>query len=612
MIIEKLSIKNYRNFKEFEIKLKRFNLIIGENNIGKTNLLNALGLIFNPDISFYQKRMLEIDDIHYCTLQGFKDKVLLVNNIEDIDFPEVKVEVILSDFNKDQESIARNWLTGDWNNNIRKNKAKITYIFSTSKSKSLEKWFQETRNRLQKILQKKGEDAESFQKRKKELIDFPIRHYSYIIYGGDDPNKRIDLYLLNFLKMEFLDALRDAKTQLLASGRNTLLYKILHHKTENKLDSVKEHLFELKELLKQSDLQEIKQEIEDYLKKISIEGEDSLIDLNFTNVETSEILKRLSLTYGTDPISIDRNGLGRNNLLYISLLLSQLVGNIDNKIYFCLIGIEEPEAHLNPHLQVHLSRNIDEDNNDKKQVIITSHSTHITSQLSLDNTIVLYKEQKESKIYSYSLLDTLEEKTKRYLQKYLDATKSTMLFARKVILVEGVSEQMLIPDFFKLHHNETLEKYGISLVNVNGVAFDHFLQIIKSKYFIKCLVITDSDNNKRAKNLQDKYKDEEKIKIVITKESTFEKDIIEENKSQDTNEILFDALIATRPTKGKQLKETTQNTDINIEDFFSEIYSETQNHKAEFAMNLLEELKKDSVKFNIPNYIQEGFKFLQD
>ena len=64
MIIEKLTIENYRNFRSFEIELKRFNLIIGENNIGKTNLLNALGLIFSPDITFYQKRNLEVDDIN--------------------------------------------------------------------------------------------------------------------------------------------------------------------------------------------------------------------------------------------------------------------------------------------------------------------------------------------------------------------------------------------------------------------------------------------------------------------------------------------------------------------------------------------------------------------
>jgi AAA15 family ATPase/GTPase len=64
MIIETLAIENYRNFHgRFEIKLKPFNLIIGENNIGKTNLLNALALIFSPDITFFQRRSLEVDDI---------------------------------------------------------------------------------------------------------------------------------------------------------------------------------------------------------------------------------------------------------------------------------------------------------------------------------------------------------------------------------------------------------------------------------------------------------------------------------------------------------------------------------------------------------------------
>jgi putative ATP-dependent endonuclease of the OLD family len=57
MYISKLSIQNYRNFgnKAFEIELTPFTLIIGENNIGKTNLLNAIGLILSPDISFFQK-----------------------------------------------------------------------------------------------------------------------------------------------------------------------------------------------------------------------------------------------------------------------------------------------------------------------------------------------------------------------------------------------------------------------------------------------------------------------------------------------------------------------------------------------------------------------------
>jgi putative ATP-dependent endonuclease of OLD family len=55
MYISKLTIKNYRNFKNFEINLKQFTLIIGENNIGKTNLLNAIGLIFSQDITFLKR-----------------------------------------------------------------------------------------------------------------------------------------------------------------------------------------------------------------------------------------------------------------------------------------------------------------------------------------------------------------------------------------------------------------------------------------------------------------------------------------------------------------------------------------------------------------------------
>jgi len=147
MIIEKLTIENYRNFRSFEIVLKRFNLIIGENNIGKTNLLNALGLIFSPDITFYQKRNLEVDDINYKTIKDFKSDVERTIKLEDIKdkFPEVKIEVILSGFNPDQEAIVGDWFTGEWNTDISKNKAKITYLFSVNHTKKIEEWFDKTK-----------------------------------------------------------------------------------------------------------------------------------------------------------------------------------------------------------------------------------------------------------------------------------------------------------------------------------------------------------------------------------------------------------------------------------------------------------------------------------
>ena len=65
--IKKLTIQNYRNFGDpaFELPLKQFTLILGENNVGKTNLLNALCLLFGQDISVAQSRMLQLEDLNF-------------------------------------------------------------------------------------------------------------------------------------------------------------------------------------------------------------------------------------------------------------------------------------------------------------------------------------------------------------------------------------------------------------------------------------------------------------------------------------------------------------------------------------------------------------------
>jgi putative ATP-dependent endonuclease of the OLD family len=422
--------------------------------------------------------------------------------------------------------------------------------------------------------------------------------------------------------MEFLDALRDAKVHLSAGGKNTLLYNILNSQTENKISDLKSNLLKLKELVKEENsvFTTIQKEIEKYLKRISVEDEEGLINFQFSGLETSEILKRMGLLYGSEPISIERNGLGRNNLLYISLLLSQLLKDADKKkVYFRLIGIEEPEAHLHPLLQVHLSRNIDIEQSKERQVLITSHSTHITSQLSLEETIVLHKDGGEIK--PYYLLKNLPKASKRYLQKYLDATKSTMFFARKIILVEGISEQLVIPEFFKLHTGDTLEKKNISIVNVDSVAFEHFLSVIKNGYFIKCLVLTDSDSDKQTKHrvptLKRAYKEISQINIVESLQTTYEKDLIIENATDKGKDILLETLMRTRRNNGKKLKESLgDNPIIDIEAFFLNIYKEkAENYKAEFAMNLVDVLQDDKFNdkingFNIPKYIKDGFEFL--
>ncbi|MDI9312567.1 MAG: AAA family ATPase [Limnohabitans sp.] len=633
MIIRKLTIENYRNFTSFEMELKKFTLIIGENNIGKTNLLNALGLIFSQEITFYKKRQLEIDDINFKATDKLRTDIAQGTiPAKDIKFPSVKVEVILEDFNSnaDQEAIV-----GDWFIDKDLKQAKLTYIFN--KRKDLTKWVEEQREKINKIPKKENENATDFFNRKKSLVDFPIKAYEYNIYGGLDSTKRADNYYLRMLRFEFLDALRDAKTELIASNDYRLLYKVLNNRPENKFEDLKEQLTVLNEKVKENtELKEIQKQISTYLKKISLDSDDNnKVEFLFSKVDETELLKKLSLIYGNDPVNVERNGLGRNNLLYISLIISHLTNSANNntKVFFRLVGIEEPESHLHPHLQQHLADNIQSETSENLQLIITSHSTHITSKLDLENTAVLFYDKEANTHKSHYILSGFADEygkinkagteTQRYLRRYLDATKSTMFFARKIILVEGISEQLLLPKLFKLHTKKTLEEVGCNLVNVNGVAFKHFLELIKNGYFIKCLVLTDSDSNtqteNRAEDLKTTYQtsNENLIRVEISTESTFEKDLIVANKNGDGKDILLKAIEVTRPVKGKELKETT-TIEIVLDDFFKLIESrkadgkKESDFKAAFATDLLDTLTASdkSNQFNIPKYIKDGFDFI--
>lgn len=613
MIISKVKITNYRNFKSFEIDLKELTLIIGENNIGKTNLLNALGLIFSQDISFYRKRALEIDDINLNAIKDFKEDVINVNiPIKDIRFVEVKIEVELTNFvgNQKQEAVVADWLIDE-----SLTTAKLTYHYSLRED--LTEWITDIRN--------KGITS----------IDFPINKYEYIVYGGLDETKQVDFYFLKMLKFEFLDALRDAKTQLIASGDYRLLYKVLTNLGEGKFEDIKIVLKTLKdEVDKNPTLINLKKEISTFLEKTSlVENEDfNKVDFEFTKIEENEILKKLSLVYGNAPITVERNGLGRNNILFISLILSHLISINDNSNCFRIIAIEEPEAHLHPHLQEHLAKNIQSLTNDRLQIIITSHSTHITSKLDLENTVVVFNDQKKSIVSNHYILnnfanargkiDSEAKHSIRYLSRFLDATKSTMFFARKIIFVEGIAEQTLLPIFFERTYKRSLEKEGISIVNVNGVAFEHFLKILKNGYFIKSLVLTDSDMNtkqrKRAENLKEEFKDYESIvNIQKTKTPTFEIDIIEENKNEDESRAtILEAIKLTRPNSGNKDFAEFFNKSLDTDAFFHLIEpknaraEKTGDYKSEFATNLSEILYNEDNKFNVPKYILDGFNFL--
>ena len=206
--------------------------------------------------------------------------------------------------------------------------------------------------------------------------------------------------------------------------------------------------------------------------------------------------------------------------------------------------------------------------------------------------------------------DATSTKMVRYLRKYLDVENINLFYSRKIVLVEGISEKLLFPIFFKIQTSQTVDKASCSIVNVNGLAFKNFLEIIRNGYHTKCLVLTDSDTNTkaedRAENLADEYEEVDEIEIKISSESTFEKDVILSNNSGEDKNILLEIIKIVRPVAGKEYADNLSGNDIDVEDFFGLI----EKFKSDFAYQLMIRLEKKSEGFTIPDYISEGITFL--
>ena len=202
------------------------------------------------------------------------------------------------------------------------------------------------------------------------------------------------------------------------------------------------------------------------------------------------------------------NGLGYNNLIYIALLLARMQKDAMGEYYgsnaklFSVLAIEEPEAHLHPSLQYRFLKFLNDNmKSNVRQIFISTHSPNITAASKLDNLIVLNKATEEIEVAYpgrvFDLKDKDDKASKSYVERYLDVTKSDMLFAKRIILVEGISEQLLLPIFARYLKSDLVDSH-VAVINVGGRYFSHFLKLFdrdRSEYAInkRVAVITDLD-----------------------------------------------------------------------------------------------------------------------
>ena len=501
MYISKIQIINFRNFKEKEIEFNDgVNVIIGHNNAGKTNLLKALSLVIDNQGS----KRLEVDDFN---------KNLPLSDIK-INPPKISISLTIKK-GKDEEPddlvTISNWLT----KLDSSYEALLTYQFFLPGKKIEDYKFS--------MASLDAGDSKAMDKAWKILKHEFIRYYVYKIWGGNIVNQAIaDPESLQKFDFQFLDAIRDVERDML-TGRNTLLREVFDFfmDYEIKIDKLKtpeDKHSEIKarkiEFSKKADnlivdlskrIQAGKIEILSYAKKTgaSFNRATPNFEGSFSEVEMYSVIK-LIVEYETGiKIPATHNGLGYNNLIFMSLLLAKMQVSADadyldvNAKVFTTLTIEEPEAHLHPAMQYKFLKFLTENKKEKKvrQIFVTTHSTHITSAVSLDEIICLHNENGET-IVGYPGKVFPDTKSKMYVQRFLDATKSDMLFAQKVLFVEGIAEQLLC-SIFANYLNQSLEDNHVAVINVGGRYFDHFLHLFDNKkpYTVpkKIVCITDRD-----------------------------------------------------------------------------------------------------------------------
>lgn len=488
MFISKILIQGYRNFKNKEILFRDgINVIIGPNNTGKSNLLRALDLVLNTDTP---KKLSLYDFCRICTLEELK-----------VASPKVHIEVYFSESKDEAPESEDLVLVAPCLTKLEKPyEAQITFDYFLPEEDEAE--------------YKRKVTTETEPEHIWNLIrDEYLRKYIGRIWAGNPVIRtRIDGDTLSKFDFEFLAPIRDVERDLF-SGKTPLLREVLNFflDYEIKKDDKKDDLQKEQDLAKKHT--EFSDDVKPVLDKVLarlFHGKKHILEYanetgasdfrkskpDFAGLLTeSDFLATLQMIIGHETgikIAATHNGLGYNNLIYMSFLLAKMQANADPAYYrqnacvYSVLAVEEPEAHLHPSLQYKFLKYLKEKQVGTKQVrqlFVTSHSTQITAAVSLDEMICMYNDEDEIKVaYPGRLFSDSKEdqESKQYVQRFLDATKSDMLFADKICFVEGLAEELLMPVFAE-YEKKSFEEAHVATITAGGRYFAHFLKLFDTK-----------------------------------------------------------------------------------------------------------------------------------
>jgi predicted ATP-dependent endonuclease of OLD family len=539
MYLKKVILSNFKKFKHSEFDLdKGINIVIGHNGSGKSTLLQAIDIALNQRGNGDWKNSSEYGTLlNNNAKQKFFDDFDQKKYVTSASLPSISVELFFDD---EENNIHSNIFNGPINS-ISKISNGITFNYSFDDE------FEDEYNNLTNNVLTNNANL--------DFIPFEFYHAQWTLFSG---------LPYSFRKNPFKSILINTDK---IKGDS---YKSFTHQYFSTLDNIVQHKLSLK----------LKKHISEFNSDIAqLDKEANSLCVDPTRMVVQDTLEVSNPD--TDGLLLRDMGSGEENIIKTNLAMSSKNST--------LILLEEPENHLSFDLARQQVSKIKGAEDEKRQVVVSTHSPLLASKLNINNLKWLNDER------NFVSFKDIPDDTAEFFLKADNIDILQVILARKVVLVEGATEYMIMQNIVRGLFKKGADELGIHIVSMGGNYYKRFKDIVNVTKN-KVLVITDNDSSQEridvAHNDNTNY-----FHVVMDKcvnNFTFEVALYKENKK------FF---------KSEDWKHISSNNYWKTHTPLDPALVWMLNNKTDAAFEYGNKFENETL--TIPSYIKEGLNWLQ-